>query len=309
MVGQRKPGRGALILRDSRAVAMMRLQRKARRLRNIVFLVLFVALFLLGFNQASVSGNYPSWSVLAAVSIVLALFPLSALLIDIFDINGTPRSIKGQNVLFFLLCAIFSTAAATAILYGGLLFGFLSTPLSYYIGSYFILIALVTAVLIFLVRRRLPLPVFRQAGKQMLIALALAALLYTTLGQIPNVSLPSLTFYPTQIWSAPIFFVVIWPLALLDEGICRGYQEHGVVRALLASTFFKALLLAGLAINAYFAPGLKISGSLLVLLAIIFACLVALGAQIYSSGRAAITSATFYALILAWYLASAFPIK
>lgn len=307
MTGQRRPGRGALVLRDARALEAMRLRRKARRLRNLFFLLLFAGLFFVGFNRASVSRDNLFWLILAVLGIVLAFLPLTALLIDTFDINGTPRGVKGQDVVFFLLCALSGTAAATAILYGWQLFGILNVLIPYYIGIFFFLVALITALLIFLVRRRLPLPVFRQVGRQIFVALALWAILYFTLGQLSLFTRQHFTIGLVQLWMLPVFFLLTWPFFLLDEGINRSYQERGLVRALFSSAFFKILLLAGLILSTHFSPGLSALTGLLPWLTIILGSLIVSGTQIYSNGRAAIMSATFCALIMAWYLANLFP--
>jgi hypothetical protein len=44
-------------------------------------------------------------------------------------------------------------------------------------------------------------------------------------------------------------------------------------------------------------------------LALVFLLLVAFGTQIYASGRAAITTATFSALVLAWCMSTTLPIN
>lgn len=308
MARQIRPGRKAFVLRDARALETMRLQRRARRLRNIFFLLVFSALFYLGYSRAG-SGNVNLlWLLLGVAGGVLASFPLSALLIDIFDINGTPRSVKGQNVVFFLLCTLLGSVAAEAIQYGWQLFGLLDGLLPYYVGSYFFLVALVTALLIFLVRRSLPLPVFRQIARQLFVALALAAILYFALSQILPLTGLALSLKLEQFWRLPLFFVLIWPIFLLDEGICRGYQERGVIRSLIVSLLFKALLLAGLLVSVYLIPDLRFLNGLLLPMGAILAFLIVLCVQIYSGGRAALTTSTFSALVLAWYVTVTFPL-
>lgn len=307
MAREIRPGRKAFVLRDARALETMRRQRRARRIRNIFFLLVFSALFFIGYNHADASSANRLWLILALAGGVLASFPLSAILIDIFDINGTPRSITGQNVIFFLICALVGSAAAEAIQYGWQLFGLLDGLLTYYLGSYFFLVALVTALLIFLVRRVLPLPVFRQVGRQLFVALALATILYFTLGQILPFTGQSLALKLEQIWRLPIFFLLVWPIFLLDEGISRGYQERGIIRSLIVSLLFKALLLAGLLLSILLIPELRFLNSLIFPLVLLFVFLIMLCTQIYSSGRAAITTSTFCALVLAWYATATFP--
>src|SRR5581483_2917869 len=165
------------------------------------------------------------WLLLAAAGVLLALFPLTAILIDMFDVTGTPGRINGQNVLFFYLCAIAGIAAAVAIQYSWQPFAFLHILLADYVGGYFFFCALPMAMLIFAVRRALPLPAFRQVGRQLFVALLLALVLYFTLGQLSTFAWQRFTLIPQRLWRVPVFFVLTWPLFLLDEGISRGYQE------------------------------------------------------------------------------------
>ncbi len=248
------------------------------------------------------------WLLLAAAGILLASFPLTAILIDMFDVNGTPNSVSGQNVLFFYLCAIVGIAAAVAIQYYWQPFGFLHILLADYVGGYFFLSALAMAILIFAVRRALPLPAFRQVGRQLVVALLLVLILYFTLGQLSTFAWQRFTLTPQRLLRVPLFFVLTWPLFLLDEGISRGYQEKGMLRAIVASAFFKLLLLAGLVASVLFIPGLGFLSILLPIQVLLFIFLVALCTQIYGSGRAALTGATFSALLLAWILSTSFPL-
>ncbi|HET8842960.1 MAG TPA: hypothetical protein VFN35_15965 [Ktedonobacteraceae bacterium] len=308
MAQQGRPGRKAFVLRDARALEAMRYQRRTRRIRNIFFLLVFSALFFVGYSHLNTTDSALPWLILALVSGVFASFPLSAILIDIFDINGTPRSRKGQNVFFFMICVLAGSAGAEAIQYGWQLFGLLDGLLPYAIGSYFFLVALVTALLIFLVRRVLPVPVFRQVTRQLFVALVLGTILHFALGQaLTNAGHPW-TLKLEQVWRLPIFFVLIWPIFLLDEGISRGYQERGVIRSMMVSLLFKALLLCGLLVGTLLVPDLRYLNNLLLPLGVLFAFLTTLCTQIYSSGRAAITTSTLCALMLAWFATVTFPV-
>ncbi len=102
--------------------------------------------------------------------------------------------------------------------------------------------------------------------------------------------------------------MLIWPLFLLDEGINRGYQEQGTIRAIVASLAFKLLLVLGLLVAVLITPGLDLLRIVLPVLVLIFLLLVAFGTQIYASGRAAITAATLSALVLAWTMSTTLPI-
>jgi len=152
------------------------------------------------------------------------------------------------------------------------------------------------------------LPVFRQVFAQIFCGLLLGVLLYVTLGRLLTFAGQAATLTGKRLWHMPIFFLLLWPFFLLDEGICRGYQEHGVLRAFFASLFFKLILVSGLVIGAALTPGLSFVNSVLPGMVLLLIFLVALGTQIYVSGRAALASATLCALVLAWFLATLFPI-
>jgi pimeloyl-ACP methyl ester carboxylesterase len=248
------------------------------------------------------------WLLLAVVSLLLAFFPLSALLVDLWHISGPPDSINGQNVLFFALAALVGIVAAVAIQYVWQPFTFLHILLADYTGGYLCLSALVMALCIWLFRRTLPLPAWHQAGRQFCLALLLALILYLTVGQLSTFAWQRLALTPQRLWRMLCFFGLVWPICLLDEGICRGYQEYGVLRALAASVCFKVLLLAGLVASILLVPGLGFLSLLLPLLALVYVFLVALCTHIVSRRRAALTGATFCALVLAWMLATSFPL-
>ena len=54
------------------------------------------------------------WLLLGIAGIILAVFPLSSLALDMFDIYGVVRPFRGQDVVFFDLCAIVGIAVAIA---------------------------------------------------------------------------------------------------------------------------------------------------------------------------------------------------
>lgn len=248
------------------------------------------------------------WLLFAVIGILLAVFPLCSLALDAFDIFGRPRSFRGQDVLFFDLCVIVGIAAAIAIQYAWRPFSFFHVLLTDYVSGYFFFIALVTALGIYLIRRMIPLPPFRQTTKQIILGVLLALFLYLTLGQLVTFAWQRFTFTLPRLWRFALIFIVIWPLFLLDEGINRGYQEHGVLRGVLASLGFKALLAAGLFASIVIVPGLSFLGIVLPVLVLVFLMMVAFCTQLYTSGRAAITAATFSALVMAWCMSTTFPI-
>src|SRR5438876_11840610 len=101
--------------RDSRPPELIRLKRRMRRARNLLFLIIFLGMFGLGFNRAIAYDKALFWLLLGIAGIVLAVFPLSSLGLDMFDIYGTVQPFRGQDVVFFDLCAMVGIAVAIAI--------------------------------------------------------------------------------------------------------------------------------------------------------------------------------------------------
>ncbi len=248
------------------------------------------------------------WLLLGVAGILLAMFPLCSLILDMFDINGTPRPFRGQDVLFFDLCAVASIAVAIIIQYAWRPFGFVHVLLADYVSGYFFFTAIVLALLVFLVRRMLPVPLFRQVTRQILVGILLWLILYFTLGQLVTFAWQRFAFTLPRLWRFAIIAVLVWPLFLLDEGINRGYQERGTIRAIVASLAFKLLLVVGLFVAIFITPGLGFLSIVLPVLVLMFLLLVAFCTQLYTSGRAAITAATLSALIMAWSMSTSFPI-
>jgi hypothetical protein len=295
--------------KDSRPPELIRRKRRVRRARNLLFLIIFLGMFALGFNRVVADEKMLFWLLLGVVGILLAMFPLSSLALDLFDLYGTPRPFRGQDVAFFDLCAIVGIAVAIAIQYFWRPFGFVHVPLVDYVSGYFFFTAAVLALLVYIVRGMAPIPFFRQTTKQIVVGVLLWLFLYLTLGQLVTFAWQRITFTLPRLWRFGIIFVLIWPLFLLDEGINRGYQEQGTIRAILASLAFKLLLVLGLFVAILITPGLDFLSNVLPVLVLIFLLLVAFGTQIYSSGRVAITTATLSALVLAWSMSTTLPIS
>ena len=249
------------------------------------------------------------WLLLGIAGIILAVFPLGSLALDMFDIYGVVRPFRGQDVVFFDLCAIVGIAVAIAIQYFWRPFGFIHVLLVDYVSGYFFITAVVLALLVYIVRGMAPLPVFRQTTKQIVLGLLLWLFLYITLGQLVTFAWQRLTFTLPRLWRFILVFLIIWPLFLLDEGINRGYQEEGTIRAIASSVAFKVLLIAGLLVAIVVTPGLDFLSIVLPVLVLVFLLLVAFCTQIYASGRAAVTTATLSALVLAWCMSTTLPIN
>ncbi len=295
----------------SRSIELTRRKRRIRRARNLLFLIIFLGMFALGFNRVihSQSNIRLFWLFLGVAGILLAMFPLSSLTLDLFDIYGTPRPFRGRDVAFFDLCAIAGITVAIAVQYAWRPFGFVHVLLVDYVSGYFFFTAAVLALLVYMARRMLPIPLFRQTTKQIFVGVLLWLFLYVTLGQLVTFAWQRFTFTLPRLWRFGIIFVLVWPLFLLDEGINRGYQEQGTIRAIAASLAFKLLLVAGLLVAVLITPGLGFLSIVLPVVVLIFLMLVAFGTQVYSSGRAAITTATLSALILAWGMSTTLPIS
>ncbi|HEX6110046.1 MAG TPA: hypothetical protein VFZ02_11600, partial [Ktedonobacteraceae bacterium] len=242
--------------RDSRPPELIRRKRRVRRARNLLFLIIFLGMFALGFNRVVADEKMLFWLLLGVVGILLAMFPLSSLALDLFDLYGTPRPFRGQDVAFFDLCAIVGIAVAIAIQYFWRPFGFVHVLLVDYVSGYFFFTAAVLALLVYIVRGMVPIPFFRQTTKQIFVGVLLWLFLYLTLGQLVTFAWQRITFTPPRLWRFGIIFVLIWPLFLLDEGINRGYQEQGTIRAIPASLAFKLLLVLGLFVANLITPGL-----------------------------------------------------
>ncbi len=248
------------------------------------------------------------WMLLGGAGILLAIFPLCGLLLDIFDINATPHAFRGREVLLFDLFLLVGIAAAIGIQYTWRPFSFINILLADYVSGYFFFTAGIMALLIFVVRRTIPIPLLRQIGQQILMGTILAAFLYFTFGQLVTFSWQRLTFTLPRLWRFAIMFLLVLPIFLLDEGINRGYQERGLWRGIFASLFFKILLVLGLFVTLFLTPGLGFLSIVLPVLVLIFLVLVGFCTQLYASGRAAIAGAILSALVLAWMMSTTFPI-
>ena len=295
--------------RDSRPPELIRRKRRIRRARNLLFLIIFLGMFGLGFNRVIAYEKTLFWLLLGIAGIILAVFPLSSLALDMFNIYGIVRPFRGQDVVFFDLCAMVGIVIAIAIQYFWRPFGFIHVLLVDYVSGYFFLTAIVLALLVYILRGMAPIPVFRQTTKQIVLGILLWLFLYITLGQLVTFAWQRLTFTLPRMWRFILVFVIIWPLFLLDEGINRGYQEEGTIRAIASSLAFKLLLIVGLFAAILVTPGLDLLSIVLPVFVLVFLLLVAFGTQIYASGRAAITTATLSALILAWCMSTTLPIN
>src|SRR3989440_3221487 len=265
--------------RDSRPPEIIRRKRRIRRARNLLFLIIFLGMFGLGFNRVIVYEKMLFWLLLGIAGIVLAMFPLSSLALDMFDIYGTTRPFRGQDVVFFDLCAMVGIAIAIAIQYFWRPFGFIHVLLVDYVSGYFFFTAVVLVLLVYIVRGMAPIPIFRQATKQIVLGVLLWFFLYITLGQLLTFAWQSFTFTLPRLWRFALLFLLIWPLFLLDEGIHRGYQEEGTMRAIASSVAFKLLLIAGLFVAILITPDLDFLSIVLPVLVLVFLLLIAFGTQ------------------------------
>src|SRR5437763_16839759 len=103
--------------RDNRSPELIRRKRRIRRARNLLFLIIFLGMFGLSFNRVVAYEKALFWLLLSITSVILAMFPLSSLALDMFDIYGTVRPLRGQDVVFFDLCEIVDIVFALVIQY------------------------------------------------------------------------------------------------------------------------------------------------------------------------------------------------
>src|SRR2546421_1283104 len=265
--------------RDNRSPELIRRKRRIRRARNLLFLIIFLGMFALSFNRVIAYEKALFWLLLGVAAIVLAMFPLSSLALDLFDLYGTVRPFRGQDVVFFDLCAIVGIAVAITIQYFWRPFGFIHVLLVDYVSGYFFFTAVVLALLVYIVRGMVPIPIFRQTIKQIVLGILLWFFLYITVGQLVTFAWQRFTFTLPRLWRFALLFLINWPLSLLDEGINRGYQEEGTMRAIASSLAFKLLLIAGLFVAILITPDLDFLSIVLPGLVLVFLFLVAFGTQ------------------------------
>ncbi len=254
------------------------------------------------------AGTRLFWLLCGVFSILCALFPLSSLMIEIFALFPQARTFRGIDILVFNICLLVGIAGAVAIQYVWQPFSFLNILLGSYITGYFFITALITGILVFLLRHILPIPPLRQIIWQSIIALIMAAFLYFTLGQLATFAWQRFALTLPRLWRCAAIFVFILPLFLLEEGVNRGYQEQDILRSLAASVCSKALLIAGLFVSLLIIPGLDFLGLVLPVLALLLLVLIAFSLQLYHNGKVSLTTAIFSALLIAWCMAATFPI-
>lgn len=248
------------------------------------------------------------WLLLGTFGILCAIVPLCSLLVNIFEIHPQPRSLKGLDIFIYSICLILGIAAAIAIQSVWRPFSFINIVIADYVTGYFFFTALVTAALIFLIRRILPVPPLKQVIIQILVGGLIAVFLYLTLGQLSTFAWQRFSFIMPRTWRFLVIFLLILPFFLLEENVIRGYQERGLVRAVLVSVLFKVLLIAGLVASLLLIPGLSFLTIVMPILVIVFLILIIYCTQLYASGRAAIAAAILSAFIVAWCMATSFPL-
>ncbi len=262
--------------------------------------------------QVKTTGMYADirlfWLLLSAGGIVLALFPLCALLIDIFAIQSPVRIFSGWDVFFFDVCLLVGIAAAIALQYYWQPLSFMHILLADYVSGYFFITALIVAPLIFLLRRFVPIPSFKQALRQILLGVLLALFLYCTLGQLSTFAWQRFAFSMSRLWRFAVIFLLILPLFLLDEGIHRGYQARRALPAILSGLGVKLLLVAGLFIALFITPGLGFLAIILPILTVLFLVLAGYCLQLYTGGHAALAGAIMSALVISWCMSTTFPL-
>ena len=69
--------------RESRPPELIRRKRRIRRARNLLFLIIFLGMFGLGFNRVITYEKALFWLLFGIAGIILAVFPLSSLALDL----------------------------------------------------------------------------------------------------------------------------------------------------------------------------------------------------------------------------------
>ncbi|MBO0793803.1 MAG: alpha/beta fold hydrolase [Ktedonobacteraceae bacterium] len=248
------------------------------------------------------------WLLLGALSILCAIVPLCSLLVNIFKIGPAPAPLRGLDVFIYGICLLLGIAASLSIQSFWQPFAFLNIRIADYVIGYFFFTGLITGLLIFLVRHIWPVPPLHQVISQVLIGVLISAFLYFTFGQLETFAWQRVTLNMPRLWRFGVMFLLVLPLFLLDANVTRGYQERGLIRGVLVSLAFKGLLVAGLFVSLLFLPGLSFLSIILPILIILFLVLIIFSTQLYASGHAAIAAAILSAFILAWSMATTFPL-
>ncbi len=248
------------------------------------------------------------WLICGVAGILLSIFPLSALLADIFKLHPAARPRSWIDVLIYNMCLLIGIAGAIGILYEWQPFGFVGLLLVDYVTGYFFLAALIAGVLLWLTRRFVPLPSIQQFWQQLVIGVVLSVFLYITFGQITTFAWQRFSFTMPRLWRFAMVFVLVLPFFLLDESVNRGYQERGLRRAILSSLGSKAFLISGLFVSLRLIPSLSFLSIILPVLFLLFLLLIAFSVQFYRNRQATLVTAILSAFMIAWCMSITLPI-
>ncbi len=147
-------------------------------------------------------------------------------------------------------------------------------------------------------------------AQQILAGVIPAVLLYLTLGQLITFTWQRILFNWPRLLDFVLIAILLFPLFLIGEGVVRGYHTKNALHTIIADLAFKGLLIAGLFIAPWIStePNLDFLEVLLPILGLVLILLAGVCTQFYHSGRAALAGAIFSTLIMAWCLATTFPI-
>jgi hypothetical protein len=253
---------------------------------------------------------YLGWLLLGVISAYLALFPLCAFLVDIFGIHAIPRVFKSWNA-FFLGCSFLISEIISLLIF--LLekqFHILHLSIMDALVGYMFCVTVITFFLSWLMRHFLPVPLFRQIPRQLLVGILLALYLYFTLGQLTPHPWNTFSFTKAELMHSGVLFFLLWPVCLLHEATVRNWREYRTTNKVIAmwmlSQAFRLLFLLALSICIYFLPGTRLLGFLWPAMLVPFLFLETCGSQLYKHGRATIAATTSCALIMSYILSTFF---
>jgi pimeloyl-ACP methyl ester carboxylesterase len=278
------------------------------------------------------------WTLLGIACAVLALFPLIALLVRLLlrsdapapaptpapaASEATPTRALGRSSLWVSL-GLFALGVVLSVLLlrgwsaaaDALRLPLLRTPLTWvgvaladYSASYSLVLALIVGGLIAALRRRLPLPSFDLAWRQLALGALIFLALYATVGTLATYAWERfLLDVPRLVRGVPLFLAGV-PLFLLIEGLFAADRQGHLWRGAFARLGAYLLLCAGLIGAIRLDPALGFLSLLVPIQILLFLAVAALAWQIDRQRRPlSLATALFAALILGWAIAAVFPL-
>jgi len=253
--------------------------------------------------------TYIFWLLLGLVGIYLATVPLCSLLIRLFNIHSIPIVFPRWNMFFIYLYLLLSIPISIILYLVWAPFRFVHILSIDDLIGYFFCIAAITIFFMWLTRRILPFPLFRQTFRQFLVGALLSLFLYLTLGQLTLFPWSPFSFTAPGLWRFGIIFILLWPVFMFYEGVTHGFLERRTFLWRLSYYSLQALFLISLLIFLFLipVPGKELFSTIWPVLVLLFLMLETCCWRLYKQGRAAIAGATVSACMMAWALSTLFP--